>query len=305
MREPLITVVIPVYNRANIVNKTLQSLADQTLQVFDVVLVDNNSSDNTFEVLTSWADEHNKKGRRVTVLSEPKRGACAARNTGLHAVKTPWVMFFDSDDVMFPSHLADFEAVARRNRDADLITRPAYRQAPNGKNIVKKNCRGGKNALFTHIFHSTLATQRYITTTDLMNKVGGWDNKVWGWNDYELGVRLLLQNPVIKTVEGKPSMVVIPQNESITGTSFSCSPRKWEDALDVCQLNLEQGGRPDMVKYINCRRAILAAIYANEGACSDARRLRSKVRGWRYKAVYLHQRFLRHGAAYTARLLFG
>lgn len=297
--------VIPVYNRANIVSETLQSLADQTLQVFDIVLVDNNSSDNTLDVLQAWGTEHSDQRRRVTVLSEPKRGACAARNTGLQAVRTPWVMFFDSDDVMFPSHLADFEAVARRKPNADLITRAVYRQKSDGKYILKQHCKGDRNALFTHIFHSTLATQRFIAKTELVKAVGGWDNKVWGWNDYELGIRLLLQNPVVETIEGKPSMVIIPQKESITGTSFSSSPRKWEDALDVCQRDLEQAGRPEYIKYIDCRRAILAAIYANEGARSDARRLRAKVRGWRYKAVYLHQRFLRRGAAYTVRVLFG
>lgn len=306
MQEPFITVVIPVYNRAKIVKETLQSLADQTLQVFDIVLVDNNSSDNTLEVLTQWATEHNRKGRRVTVLTEPKRGACAARNTGLQVVQTPWVMFFDSDDLMLPNHLADFEAAARRTRTAELITRPVFWLRPNGKYVVtRKNCVGDKNDMFKHLFHSTLATQRYIVKTDLVRKIGGWDNKVWAWNDYELGLRLLLQNPVIEAIPLKPSMAVIPQKESITGTSYSTSPRKWEDALDVCQRDLEEAGRHDLVKYIDCRRAILAAVYAQEGAKREARRLRSKVRGWRYKAVYLHQRILRHGATFTVRLLFG
>lgn len=102
MSNPLLTVVIPVYNRANLVKDTLQSLADQTLQVFDVVLVDNNSTDNSLAVLQQWADEHSSHDRRITVLSEAKRGACAARNRGASEVKTPWVMFFDSDDLMDP-----------------------------------------------------------------------------------------------------------------------------------------------------------------------------------------------------------
>ncbi len=305
MSNPLLTVVIPVYNRANLVKDTLQSLADQTLQVFDVVLVDNNSTDNSLAVLQQWADEHSSHDRRITVLSEAKRGACAARNRGASEVKTPWVMFFDSDDLMDPSHLADFEEVARSNPEADLITRPVYFRTAGGGKRLHRYCRGEKRALFNHIFHATLSTQRYIVKTSFYEKTGGWDPKVWGWNDYELGVRLLLQHPRVATVPGPPSMLVVPQKESITGTAYSTSPRKWEDALDKCQRDLEQAGRHDMIKYINCRRAILAGTYRLEGDMRDARRLLASVKGWRYRAVYLHRRFLRRGAAYTVRLLFG
>ena len=305
MSTPLLTVVIPVYNRADLVQETLQSLERQTLRRFDVVLVDNNSNDGTFEVLTKWANINRSDDRNVTVLREPTRGACAARNTGMAAARTPWVMFFDSDDIMLPNHLADFDAVAQQHPKTDLITRAVYRREPDGKLRILANCKGGAGALRAQIFHSTLATPRFAAKTELVRKAGGWDNRVWGWNDYELGVRLLLRNPSVIDIGGKPSMIIIPQMQSITGTSFSSSPRKWEDALDACQRSLEQCGRGEMVKYINCRRVILAAIYAREGAYAEARRLRKSVPGWRYRAVYWHQRMLRRGAEFTARLLLG
>ena len=119
--KSLITVVIPVRDRAGVVGRTLDSVAAQTLRPFSVVLVDNGSTDGTRAVLDRWQREMSAVGPDVTVISEPRPGACAARNAGLAVVRTPWVMFFDSDDVMLPGHLARAVAVALRNPAASVI----------------------------------------------------------------------------------------------------------------------------------------------------------------------------------------
>ncbi|MDE6485411.1 MAG: glycosyltransferase family 2 protein, partial [Duncaniella sp.] len=97
---PLIDVIIPVYNRASIVEKTLRSIERQTVWPARVILVDNNSTDGTMQVLKRWAEEMTGRGLQVKVLSEAMAGAAAARNRGLDASAAEYVMFFDSDDVM-------------------------------------------------------------------------------------------------------------------------------------------------------------------------------------------------------------
>ena len=98
----MLTIVIPVHNRRNLVEHTLGSLRQQTAPRFATVLVDNASTDGSIEVLRKWQAENNSPERPVTVLSESTPGACAARNRGLDAVESPWVLFFDSDDLMHP-----------------------------------------------------------------------------------------------------------------------------------------------------------------------------------------------------------
>ena len=101
----MLTIVIPVHNRRNLVEHTLGSLRQQTAPRFATVLVDNASTDGSIEVLRKWQAENNSPERPVTVLSESTPGASAARNRGLDAVESPWVLFFDSDDLMHPGHI--------------------------------------------------------------------------------------------------------------------------------------------------------------------------------------------------------
>ena len=147
-----ITIVIPVYNRAHIVGRTLESVAHQTLRPLDVILVDNNSSDNSYEVLQAWKQANEAPDFRVTVLSETKQGACAARNRGLAEVTTPYVMFFVSVDVMLPCHAESFVDAFRQDRTLDIVGRNITISFLNGAKSTKKF----RGTLYHHIFHSLM-----------------------------------------------------------------------------------------------------------------------------------------------------
>nr|MDE5981995.1 glycosyltransferase family 2 protein [Duncaniella sp.] len=78
-----ITIVIPVFNRAHTLPRTLASVERQTMLPDEVILVDNNSADSSMEVMTAWRDKMAQGGLKVTVPSETAPGAAAARNKGL------------------------------------------------------------------------------------------------------------------------------------------------------------------------------------------------------------------------------
>ena len=85
----MLTIVIPVYNRQDIVNRTLISVASQTARPLNVILVDNNSTDNTLATLSQWKSLVESDDFQITILTETQTGAAAARNCGLHNVTTP------------------------------------------------------------------------------------------------------------------------------------------------------------------------------------------------------------------------
>ena len=117
-----LSIVIPIYNRAEIVCRTLNSIAAQEcIEKCKIILVDNNSTDNTIDVLSQWKDSPAAAHLDVTILSEHKPGAAAARNCGFNAVDTPWVMFFDSDDEMLPSLIADILDTINTKSDFDIV----------------------------------------------------------------------------------------------------------------------------------------------------------------------------------------
>jgi glycosyltransferase involved in cell wall biosynthesis len=95
-----ISIVIPTYNRADILPRALESVLSQTVSDFEVIVVDDGSTDNTEAVVNSYDDP-----RLRYVRSEERKGANAARNAGIDAAEADIVSFLDSDDTFHPQHL--------------------------------------------------------------------------------------------------------------------------------------------------------------------------------------------------------
>jgi len=289
--------------------RTLESIDRQVLRPAQVILVDNASTDGTLQVLYRWA-----AGRDyVTVLAEPRPGACAARNRGLAAVTAPWVMFFDSDDEMLPQHVADYQrAIDRHGEDTDIFGRSVVVEDDAGHRRVFHFT--ARSPLFSHLFRSVMGTLRVVYRTELVRRVGGWDERLHGWNDYELGVRLLLATQRVRETGGAPTVRKLMHTASITGADLRSHPRRWEQALDVVEDDIrravDRGSVPAVaLLWVEARRMILAASYAREGDRADAVRLRDEVLGRgravrRLRAVYLYNRIFGRLTFPLVKLLF-
>lgn len=300
-----ITIVIPAYNRAHTLSRTLASIEKQNVAPAKVVLVDNASSDSTLSLIRDWAAKPHPF--EVTVVAEQKRGACAARNRGLQEVETEFVMFFDSDDEMSADHVSDFSAAISRNPQADIFGRDIITESIGGKR--KRLYFTSRDTIFNHLFRGCLSTQRIVVRTDLVRKVGGWNENLAVWNDFELGVRLLLATDRIVNLLGAPTVITYQQAESITGTSFSAKAGQWEMSLDSIEKGFRGAGQPDMIKWIDCRRMILAADYENEGRKDLAVNLRSEARkrgraSIRMSTVYHYHRLFHRLSWIVAKLIF-
>lgn len=300
-----ITIVIPAYNRAHTLSRTLASIEKQNVAPAKVVLVDNSSSDSTLSLMRDWAAKPHPF--EVTVVAEQKRGACAARNRGLQEVTTEFVMFFDSDDVMLPDHVSDFSAAVSRNPQADIYGRDIIAESIGGKR--KRLYFTSSNTIFNHIFRGCLSTQRIVVRTELVRGVGGWDEDLSVWNDFELGVRLLLATDRLVKLPGTPTVITYQQAESITGTSFSAKAGQWEMSLDKIETLVNAADRTDLVKWIDCRRMVLAAEYEKEGRkdLAESLRVRTAVRRRapkRLLIIYNHQRSFHRLSWIVAKLIF-
>ena len=95
-----ISVVIPTYNRAHLIKESIQSVLDQTLQPYEIIVVDDFSTDNTEEVVNSFNSPLIKY-----IKNQRKKGANGARNTGILMAQGEFIAFHDSDDVWLPEKL--------------------------------------------------------------------------------------------------------------------------------------------------------------------------------------------------------
>lgn len=94
-----VSVIIPAYNRANLIGETIQSVLDQTFTDFEIIVVDDGSTDNTREVIDSFKDP------RISYKYQENRGVAAARNTGIRFSGGEYIAFLDSDDLWLPQNL--------------------------------------------------------------------------------------------------------------------------------------------------------------------------------------------------------
>ena len=93
-----ISVIIPTYNRCDLLKRAINSVIKQTITPKEIIIVDNGSTDQTYQMVSSLFPE-------ISYFIEKKRGVSAARNKGILESKSKWIAFLDSDDAWKPTKL--------------------------------------------------------------------------------------------------------------------------------------------------------------------------------------------------------
>lgn len=96
-----ISVIIPLYNKGFIISETLNSVLVQTFTDFEVVIVNDGSTDNGFEIASQFSDE------RIKLFQQENKGAASARNLGIEKASGELIAFLDADDYWYPNHLEE------------------------------------------------------------------------------------------------------------------------------------------------------------------------------------------------------
>ncbi|MBX2964258.1 MAG: glycosyltransferase [Cyclobacteriaceae bacterium] len=110
MTSPYFSIVIPVFNRSRLITRTLRSVLDQTFSAFEVIVVDDGSTDDTVKVVSQIKD------RRIQIYSKENEERGASRNFGASKAKGIYINFLDSDDIIYPHYLQTaFDASKRLN----------------------------------------------------------------------------------------------------------------------------------------------------------------------------------------------
>ena len=294
-KTPTISVIIPVFNREGIVVATLESIAGQTARDFELILVDNNSTDGTYDVLDMWRRKLQADGIDTTLIKCATPGAAAARNAGLAKARGEWTLFFDSDDTMPSGHVSSvLDAIAKRPQ-AEIIGWDVVYVDTDGKRSVKTfACRGDQ---WHNLMHGGMATQRWCARTGLVRRIGGWGEGVRFWDDIEIGCRMLALKPEIYHI-GLSGVTVMAQTESITAT-YACDPSRMEPALQSIERVLGQ------TLWTDLKRAVEYA-HTDRAGNPEGRRLMDELLGRNSgpKKLLLRLAYLqtRHGIPGAARL---
>ncbi len=246
-----ITLVVPYHNREQYLPRTLQSILRSKVKPYELFLVDNNSTDGSASICEAFAKEYATDEFRITLLTESKPGAAAARNRGLQACQTEWVCFFDSDDEMDESYLSDI--AQQLNDNVDMIAVPT-RMTVNGRSVTRKYCATGNPV--AQVFYSHLNTLGMVFRTDFLRRIGGWNEAAMVWNDWEVGLRALLNHPRLLWLTSRAYHNIYIHPDSITGNSFAHHGKERLNTLRMAADDVSASGLSAEEKH-----AVLRALY--------------------------------------------
>jgi glycosyltransferase involved in cell wall biosynthesis len=196
--SPAISVVIATFNRAEYLPATIDSVLDQSFKDFELIVVDDGSTDDTRSVLERY-------GSRLKYLYQPNGGASAARNQGVRHAKAAWIAFQDSDDLSLPNHLASLFGHARKFPACGMVFAngnylSGTAQSRGKRTIIeaaKSRQLAEKGVRLVDLFEkSILRLQAALISKQAYDLVGGHDESLRICMDLDLGFRMLMNFPV-------------------------------------------------------------------------------------------------------------
>lgn len=269
-----------MFNRAACIVNALHSILTQTLCPAQLIVVDNASTDNSKAVVEQWMKQQNTPCQ-LLLLSESTPGAAAARNRGLQAVTTTWVSFFDSDDVMSPNFLEQMLHCAAQQGKQWVVTRsmmvfPTSNSATNARALPRW---GKPNPTLTdQILGACISTQTFVAQTVLVQRIGGWNAHLSIWDDYEIGLRLLLADPHPAWCAELFHQIVQHPN-SLTGNDYCSRAKAITTALTSLAQQLQGAGhlaleqRQKALLALHYRTQLVAGQLTREGDNAAAQQL--------------------------------
>lgn len=146
----MFSVIIPAYNAALYIKNSVISVLNQSFKDFEILVVDDGSTDNTREIVMTIQDE------RVQYIVQPNGGVSSARNTGICAARGEYICFLDADDLWKPNHLETISYLIEKYPESDVFLTGHEILLHNGNTIVKV-CPGIEDDLqidnmFQHLF---------------------------------------------------------------------------------------------------------------------------------------------------------
>lgn len=188
---PYFSIIIPSYNRAHILNRAIQGVLVQTFQDFEIIIVDDGSTDNTKTILQEYSSD-----ARVKYIYQNNCGVCVARNIGAKAAEAGYLLFLDSDDTVEESWLQDFyNSLVNQHFDIAYCNITLIEVNGTTKQIDSSNPYGNNTGKGSDMVGS------WAVKKEIFMKVGMYDTNIKFGENSELRLRLGFEKPNIVLVD--------------------------------------------------------------------------------------------------------
>ena len=186
-----ISVIIPTYNRCDLLKRAINSVIKQTITPKEIIIVDNGSTDKTYQMVSSLFPE-------INYFIEKKRGVSAARNKGILESKSKWIAFLDSDDAWKPTKLEKQMEFSIFNQDKYRIIHTDETWYRNKKflNQLKKHKKSGGNIFKNSLQLCCISPSSVVLKKQIFEEYGLFDENLEVCEDYDMWIRITSKEEV-------------------------------------------------------------------------------------------------------------
>jgi hypothetical protein len=181
-----VSIIVPAYNSAATLGETLHSVATQTTSDWEVVIVNDGSTDATAAIAAEFA----RRDERIRILTQPNGGEAAARNSGIAAARHDWLVFLDADDWIAPAYLERLSAALAADPSLDAIHCGWARVACDGTQVIEQYRPPTGDLFPTLARRAAFAVHACIVRKSLVNSVGRFDTTLKKSPDWDLWQRI-------------------------------------------------------------------------------------------------------------------
>ena len=184
-----VSIIMPAYNAKNTISASIESVIKQTYQKFELIIIDDGSTDNTYEyVLNSFSD------LRIKIKKIKNSGVANARNTGIENSKGEFISFLDSDDIWDPNFLFECVRVFQMKKEIDFV----YTFYKIFKNNINKSIRGLQNRykfvnnpFYRILIYDYVPLSSSMVKRKVVDDIGLFNKRYFGTEDWDFFIRVI------------------------------------------------------------------------------------------------------------------
>ena len=185
--EPLISVIVPTYNRAHFLKEAIESVLAQTYKNLEIIIVDDGSTDNTSKLVEKFTD------KRIIYLYQDNKGVSSARNKGILKTKGEYISFLDSDDIWLPQKLQKQLEVFKTSRFNPGVVYTGIQYMDNNGSLKKqKKLSKYRGDIFNKLLRKNIAGigSTMLVKKECFDKCGLFDENLPSREDLDILIRI-------------------------------------------------------------------------------------------------------------------
>ncbi len=257
---PFFSVIIPLYNKSNFIKNTIESILNQIFQDFEIIIVEDCSTDNSLEIAKTVISD------KIRIIRHEKnKGLSASRNTGIRNANSKYIAFLDADDLWKPNYLEKINSLINKFPEASLFATNYEELYPNNVTVLPStNIKNfNKDGIIEDFFESNLSQSIYCACSlcvekSVFEKIGFYNEEITFAEDIDFNIRANNRFKLAYSKEPLVTYTLLLENQ-ITNTAL-----KNKIIPDFDSYEEIASKNPSFKKYLDFNRYVMAKHYKIE-----------------------------------------